>query len=236
MARVVLERAIALFEMGRRAEADQAFARASALDPSVTLTEATVRPDVARAFQAARVLPAPAPSPPRTPDPEVAALEALGVAPSVEGARALLELLGIGGALTVAITVDGGALTLVGRQHGPGCATAIQVEVVDGAGLVTAARSLVDRLAREPCAEVVDGGEAPAPLLGAREIAAPRPASRPSGAAAVGVRRLRLWERPWLWAGLVAAAAVAVVATAATVSSDPTYSARIDGRAFSSHP
>jgi hypothetical protein len=45
---------VALFELARRADADAAFRRALALEPLVMLTEAQVRPDVARAFAQAR--------------------------------------------------------------------------------------------------------------------------------------------------------------------------------------
>jgi hypothetical protein len=41
-----------------------------------------------------------------------------------------------------------------------------------------------------------------------------------------------VWERPWLWVGLVAAASIAVGVTAATLSSEPSYNATIDARAF----
>lgn len=41
---------VALFELGHRSEAQRAWRRAVALEPTSTLTEAMVRPDVARAF------------------------------------------------------------------------------------------------------------------------------------------------------------------------------------------
>jgi hypothetical protein len=44
---------VALFELGRRAEAERAWRRAVALEPATELTEAMVRPDAARAFAAA---------------------------------------------------------------------------------------------------------------------------------------------------------------------------------------
>jgi len=47
---VALERGVALFELGRVEAARRAFRRAVALDPAAELTEAKVRPDVARAF------------------------------------------------------------------------------------------------------------------------------------------------------------------------------------------
>src|SRR5260370_1211697 len=47
---VALERGVALFELGRVEAARRAFRRAQALDPAAELTEAKVRPDVARAF------------------------------------------------------------------------------------------------------------------------------------------------------------------------------------------
>ena len=45
-----LQRGVALFELGRATEARRAFQRAVALDGAAQLTEAMVRPDVARAF------------------------------------------------------------------------------------------------------------------------------------------------------------------------------------------
>jgi hypothetical protein len=47
---VALLHGVALYELGRAVEARAAFRRAVALEPSATLTEATVRPELARAF------------------------------------------------------------------------------------------------------------------------------------------------------------------------------------------
>lgn len=53
-AEAAIGRGLALFEQGRREEAERAFRRALALEPASTLTEAHVRPDVVRAFARAR--------------------------------------------------------------------------------------------------------------------------------------------------------------------------------------
>lgn len=52
-AEAALWRGVALFELGRRAEAERAWRRAALLEPTTELTEAMVRPDAARAFAAA---------------------------------------------------------------------------------------------------------------------------------------------------------------------------------------
>jgi hypothetical protein len=52
-ATAALWRGVALFELGRRGEAERAWRRAVALEPATELTEAMVRPDAARAFTAA---------------------------------------------------------------------------------------------------------------------------------------------------------------------------------------
>jgi hypothetical protein len=49
-ATAALWRGVALFELARRGDAERAFRRALALEPATTLTEAQVRPEVARAF------------------------------------------------------------------------------------------------------------------------------------------------------------------------------------------
>lgn len=58
-ATAALWRGVALFELGRRGEAEAAWRRAVALEPAAQLTEAVVRPEVARAFAAARRAPRP---------------------------------------------------------------------------------------------------------------------------------------------------------------------------------
>jgi hypothetical protein len=52
-ATAALWRGVALFELGRRGEAERAWRRAVALEPTTVLTEAMVRPDAARAFATA---------------------------------------------------------------------------------------------------------------------------------------------------------------------------------------
>jgi hypothetical protein len=238
-----LLRGVALFELGRATEARQAFRRAAALEPTAQLTEASVRPDVARAFAQAiatrgdgdlrNTPPASPPSPLRSDDPRRAALASLREAPSAAGGRALGELLGLDGVVVVALGVDAGALALVGQRLGPdGCAGELARVRVGAGGLTAAAGALVERLRETPapCDRAIE-------VLRAPEVARPRPAPLPvrfsSAAPPPAPKRApRLWERPWLWLGVVAVTTAAVGLAAGLGSTATQYRAHADADAF----
>jgi hypothetical protein len=128
--------------------------------------------------------------------------------------------------ITAALTIDGGELLLLGQVHVHGCISAIEIVRVPPAGLPAAATQLLDRLGDGKCVPQMTAET----LLTVPEVARPRdppPPLRPRPP------KKHFWERPWLWAGLVAVASVVVGVTAATVSAEPSYSAKIDARAFS---
>ncbi|MCA1665123.1 MAG: hypothetical protein LC659_12785, partial [Myxococcales bacterium] len=143
---------VALFELKRAPEAARAWALAKRLERGSELTEAAVRPEVARAFAAAPVADA-APIAERAPDVERAP------AIDVEGVQ---RTLGIDEVIVAAIAIDGGALTYAATLRRASCATDV----------VTATRAdeLARRLGEAPCRS-----GAPADVLAAEAIAHPRP-------------------------------------------------------------
>jgi hypothetical protein len=115
----------------------------------------------------------------------------------------------------------------VARRVGPnGCATA--TVTASAASFEAAARIAVEKLraAEEKCPAAAE------PLVDAEPIAHPRPASE-AGASIAQRRRLRAYEQPWLWAGVIAGAAV-VVGLAVGLAPRPS-SVRVDvaGPSFS---
>ncbi|HUS63631.1 MAG TPA: tetratricopeptide repeat protein [Kofleriaceae bacterium] len=292
MSAVALDRGRALYDQGHTQAALQAFRRARALDPAAQLTEATVRPVVARAFQGA-VLPPKAQGPltliattpgatgvalaltvdgqpwvagdapivvatgphlvraaaagrlpvarlvevtpegarvelPLSADPDLEALAELRARPTRPGAVALARALGLDGVLAVAVGVDRGVTTLVGQRYtNTGCTTAVETEPAAGS-LDRAADALARRLAaaRDRC------DAPPTHILEAPAIAHPRPAPTPISDKPKP-RKPKFYERPWLWAGLLAVTSVAVGVTAALVTREPTFQASLEGRRFS---
>jgi tetratricopeptide (TPR) repeat protein len=218
-AAATLGRGVALFELGRGDEATHAFARAKALEPALELTEATVRPDVARAFRAATpesIAPAPASVP------DTSAVEALRVRPDSPSLRALEDGLGLDGILVAAVGHDHGELALIAtRAHG-GCTSGL---AESRAAIDQAAARLVEKLRAAPCAEK------PLDPLAAQAIAHPRPPPAP-----VEFRpepkKLRVWQRPWLWAGLLAGTSLIVGLSAGLAPHGTTTSATLDASRF----
>jgi hypothetical protein len=224
LAQATLDRGIALYELGKKPDAQAAFGRARAFDPEIALTEANVRPEVARAFAQSQAA-GPAPTATLRPDPLVDELKALRTHPTASGLGALEASLALDGVLLVGLTVDAGVLTLVGQGWAKGCATQPMTVRAEKTGAAAAARALVAQLRSGACAP----GQRPEALLAAQEIVSPKAAPPPTRLAK---RRPKFWERPWLWAGLVAAASVVVGVTSATVSTDASVSAKVDARAF----
>src|SRR5262249_50106773 len=109
------------------------------------------------------------------------------------------------------------------RFSAPSGLSAVETEVV-GDHPEAAATELVRRLLGAPTSEATALA-----LLEAAPLARPRPLDlqvQPTG------RGRRFYERPWLWAAVLATTA-AVVATAVAVSgSSPSYQLHVDGSAF----
>lgn len=282
LGQAALERGVALFELGREAEARRAFRRAVTFEPTLALTEARVRPDVARAFvqaMAARprrrlrvnvdggaeisvdgrvagrapleleveegehlveasalgretkagifevpsanldvelTLPL---------DQEVVAAAALGAAPTAAGLRALAHLLDLDAVMVVGAGLDRGQLTLAAQRFSPRAGlTTVEIEVASD-NLQSAATGLARRLASAATSETTRLA-----VLEAAPLSQPRPldlSSQPNS------RRRHFYERPWLWAAVLATT-TAVVATAVALSgSAPSYQVRVDGTVFS---
>lgn len=218
-ATAALGRGVALYELGRADEATRAFARAKALEPALELTEATVRPDVARAFRAAT--PEALASAPST-APDNAAIESLRARPELASLDALAAVLGLDGILVAAAGHDHGELALVAaRAHG-GCTSGL---AESRAAIDQAAARLVDKLRAAPCAEK------PADPLAAQAIAHPRPPPAPVEFRPAP-KKLRVWERPWLWAGLLAGTSLIVGLSAGLAPHGTTTSATLDASRF----
>ena len=221
-AEAALWRGVALFELGRPGAAQAEWQRAVALEPSVRLTEAMVRPKVAQAFAEAAKRRA-------TAAPEIEAPRAAPVATddriaaALDEAAARHEVLGAERVVVAAIAVDAGVLTYAATRREAGCGTA----------MVTATRAdeLLRRLDGEACRP-----EASLAVLEADAIAHPRAA--PAGRVGAGGERwhggrLRLWQRPWLWIGVVGAVGVGVVLAVSLWPRDATFSATADFHQFS---
>ncbi|MDB4966558.1 MAG: hypothetical protein JWN44_2247 [Myxococcales bacterium] len=269
-------RGVALFELGQRGEATRAWRRAAALEPATQLTEAMVRPDVARAFAealrkrplapltvvsdgivfvdgrrpnaatlelpvgehlvvarapgmrpAAKLVDVPAAGVTATisleADARAQAIAALRDEPGADGVEAARVALGADAIVVAAISVDAGALTWAATKRQAGCGSDTVTE--------TRADELVRRLDASGCR-----AQAPIAIFEAPAIAQPRPAA--AGRSAGGrrdrpERATRLWERPWIWVGVVGALGVGVVLAVNLWPRDATYTGTVDYHQFS---
>lgn len=199
---------VALFELKRRDEAVRAFARAQALEPATELTEAVVRPEVARAFAAAAKLRAP-------PDGEPA--------PAAKR-QSLAAALALDDVIDAAIAVDGGVLTYAATRRRDDCATDVVV--------ATRPDELLRRLDEATCRPGATSNPSDAPA-----IAHPRPApSRTTPfltkETPLPTRAGRAWEKPLIWVGVVGALGVGVVLAVNLWPRDASYSLSTDFHQF----
>jgi hypothetical protein len=179
---------------------------------------------VVRAFHEATSAPVPRIALPSLP----AATGAIDALPAPAGAVALGEALGVDEVWAAAIAIDRGRPTMVVRRlRGNGCAT----------GLYTASAPTFDAAARRATQELRSAPETcpgePVSLIEAELIARPRPAE---AAAAASARRrpLKTWEQPWLWAGVIAGAAVVVGLAVGLAPHASAVRVDVDGTQFSS--
>jgi hypothetical protein len=138
---------VALFELKRPEDAAREWSLAKRLEPASELTEAMVRPEVARAFAAAPVAEA-APATEHAPADEVTRVQ---------------RGLGADDVIVAAIAIDAGALTWAATRRGRECGTATLTS--------TRPDELVRRLHEAPCR-----ANEPVAVLEATAIAHPRPA------------------------------------------------------------
>lgn len=210
---------VALFELGTKEEAQRAWRRALALEPATLLTEAMVRPDVTRAFATARAAKREEVHVERPAEgAAAAAIAALHEAPSLAGVEALRTALGVDEVLVVAIASDAGVLTYAATRRPAGCGTETVTSVRAG--------ELVKRLGEATCL-----AEERVAVLEAPAIAHPRPLPslvKGGGGGAGGERRARLWQKPWLWVGVVGALGLGVVLAVNLWPRDATYSANVE--------
>jgi hypothetical protein len=198
-------RGVALFELKRRDDAMRAFSRAKGFDPATELTEAMVRPDVARAFAAA-----PAGTPMYKHGDRIG-----------DGPRSTMEQqLGLDDVIAVALAVDAGVLTYAGVLKSDGCQTDVVVAMTT--------EEVVRRMHEATCkpGQVSYPETAPA-------IAHPRPAPSLTKAGPTVPRRTRVWEKPLLWVGVVGALGVGVVLAVNLWPRDASYSLSTDFHQFS---
>lgn len=200
---------VVLFELKRRDEANQAWARAKSLMPDEPLTEAMVRPEVAKAYAA------------------VAAGGRDADAPAAVAATTPAEIitrLGLDELVRVAIAIDAGALTYAAARLGEGCASDVVV--------ATSAEELVRRLGAATCRS-----GAVANVEAAEPIARPRAAIAGKGGARGRIDHgTPLWRKPWVWAGVVGAIGVGVVLGVTLWPRQASYSAGLDYHAFALEP
>jgi hypothetical protein len=273
-----LWRGVAAFQRGQPAAARRLFQRAVALDPSTRLTEASVRPDVVRAFSDA-VKPRPAvkltvksregaeilvdgkpavgevaagehvvvarlaghlpaaalidahgplelellPAP----DPALALLESLKRGPNRAGLAELARARSLDQVLVASAGMDAGELALAAeRADDKGCVTPPATVVAKH--LDRAAASLWEKLQRaEPRCPGV-----PEELLAVPALAHPRPAPVAVKQTLPPPKKKKIWERPWLWLGLVAVTSISVGLAAGLSTTDTSYRATVDGSAF----
>jgi hypothetical protein len=208
-AEVAKWRGVALYELKRRDAALGEFGVAKWLDPSVELTEAMVRPEVARAFAAAGLamwIP---------PD------DLTGTQP-VKVERTMDEL-GVDVVIEAAISIDHGVLTYAASRRETSCMTDVVVD--------TRAEQLLRRLDAIPCRAGAEVYVEDAPV-----IAHPEPVASgvKSGRAktAPNDRRVPLWRKPWLWVGVVGAVGVGVVLAVSLWPRDASYSTVVDFHQF----
>jgi hypothetical protein len=162
-------------------------------------------------------------------DPVLADLESLQHTPNAAGARALAVTRGLDAVYVAAVGLDAGALTLVGEKlDGAGCATPPATVVLHGAALDVAAASLIERLqrARPTCPSE------PEAVVAASAIAHPRPAPVPIAPPLQAPRKKKIWERPWIWMGLLAVSVVSIGLAAGLTTTQTSYRANVDGSAF----
>jgi hypothetical protein len=211
-AETALWHGVALFELKRRPDATEAWKRAKALYPDTLLTEAMVRPEVARAFAAVArppALPLAGAPPPLVLD-----------VPSVAGVEALRDTLGIDEVIVAAIAIDAGTLSYAATRRPAGCGTETIVS--------TKPDELVKRLGESTCL-----AEERIAVLEAPPIAHPRMSpSLASGGASARDGRTPVWKKPWLWIGVVGALGVGVVLAVNLWPRDATYSAALDFHQF----
>jgi hypothetical protein len=202
---------VALFELKRRDEATRAWSIAKLLEPDSPLTEAMVRPEVARAYAAASAAAIDEVEPKYRPSPAVLALP--------DPVSALLEGLGVDEVIVAAIAIDAGVLTYAATRRTAGC----------GTETITATRSdeLVKRLAESSCL-----AEEKIAVLEAPAIAHPRPAPSLVARRAKSEGRTSLVRKPWLWIGVVGALGLGVVLAVNLWPRDATYSATLDFHQF----
>lgn len=210
---------VAWFELRSKAMAEKVWAHAKWLDPTIELTEAMVRPEVARAF--AEVAPEhwevirlpPGHVMPGAPRPPPGALEV---------GRILGELR-VDEVIVVAIAIDGGSLTYAAARMESGCGTPT-VTAMSAADLV---RKVHDAPCRE--SQAITVYEVP-------EIAHPRPApaiaAMGGGAKRPIDRRVPVWRKPLLWVGVVGAVGVGVVLGVTLWPRQATYSAGLGFNQF----
>jgi hypothetical protein len=219
-AAVALQRGVALFELARLEEARRAFQRAKGFEPGLELTEATVRPDVARAFREAK--PEKIEVPPAPTTEALSTLEILRTRPDPAALAALEGTLGLDGVLVAAVGHDHGDLATVATRAYGGCTSAL---AESRAAIPEAASRLVDKLHKAPCADK------PTDPLAAPTIAHPRPPPAP-----VEFRpqpkKVPIWQRPWLWAGLVAGSSLIIGLSAGLAPHGTNYSATLDASRF----
>jgi hypothetical protein len=201
-------RGVALFELNRRDEAVHAFTVAKGFDRATELTEAMVRPDVARAFAAA---------------PVGAPMYRHGDKAIGEPRDVLEVQLGLDDVVEVAIAIDAGVLTYAATRARAGCATDVLV--------ATRPDELVRRLDEATCkpGSASDPSTAPA-------IAHPRPAPSLTKTEPMMPRRTRVWDKPLLWVGVVGAVGVGVVLAVNLWPRDASYSIGADFHQFALSP
>jgi hypothetical protein len=208
-------RGVALYELKRRDEARSEFGLAKGLDRATELTEAMVRPEVARAFAATPLayedMPADPGTFPGAGEPKQ---------PTPPSLTEMMSTLGVNATIEAAIAVDRGQLVYAATRREASCMT----DVATGAR----ADELVRRLDSLPCRAGAEVSVEQAP-----EIAHPRPAplataqkptASPRYARAPVERRPAVWRKPWLWVGVVGALGVGVVLAASLWPREPTWS------------
>jgi len=195
---------VVLFELKRREEANRAWARAKSLVPDEPLTEAMVRPEVAKAFAAVGPSARGSQEPSDLPTPTAAEI---------------VRRLGLDELVRVAIAIDAGTLTYAAARLGDGCASDVIV--------ATNAEELVRRVNAATCRSGVVAN-----VEGAEPIAHPRAAVVQGGARGASDHRTAVWRKPWLWAGVVGAIGVGVVLGVTLWPRQASYSAGLDYHAF----
>jgi hypothetical protein len=209
---------VAWFELKSKARAEEAWAHAKWLDPTIELTEAMVRPEVAHAFADVK------------PEqlhiimlPGGHVMPGAPMLPGVAEVGRILKELRLDEVVVAAIAIDGGSLTYAAARMESGCGTPTVIS--------TSAQDLVRKVHEAPCREsqAITVYEVP-------EIVHPRPApaiATKSGAAARPIdRRVPVWRKPLLWVGVVGAVGVGVVLGVTLWPRQATYSAGLDFHQF----